>query len=580
MNNFSNNLTVRALNHWRVHSLPTYLGLRLFLSQVPKSEDSNFLVSYLLNKISVRKLGRYRHFFRFKGLTRQGAIENRDMFAASPSTALAEAYALSILSNISSLQNKSYIYSNRWPNSKNSGRSYTYFYSGYRERNLNITNILKKNQDLFVVSNDLKRFYPSIDKQLAISKLKKHLENLKDDKYREFVNIVCQQLIDFSSNGVPIGPALSEVLASIFLENIDSVMYSTLKERYFRYVDDVLMVVSKDEIENIQNKLKKLVEEQGLFLNEEKYDVLTASEWLDNVSNQEEIFTGQQFEQLTNRIELYLWDKPNQKDELSKAFKEMRYAMPVQKFAINASYGRKHLYMKWLVNHTKIYKKILTELKYENINTLLSDTKYLSGQFFNNAYKIKIYPNEKHPSINKLRIQRLRYILNRLIYLTPFNDFNKLIQVSPEISEFYEFRIIINALIKKYVEDLINVPGPAVSTFASTFQSLSSSGEKLVINKFNYSSSLDSLATLLTFGLINPPDDLFKNLEIRDQEFINFCMFKGLNSRKLQDFSYEDELRTLQIGINPSIRDILMTTRFSDKEQINLDALSISNDGY
>lgn len=109
MNTLSNTLSVRALNHWRGYSIPTYLGLRMLLRQVPKSGGSNFLTEYLLRKLPLRKSGRYRSFLRFKGLLASGEINNREMYAASPSTALAEAYALSLLSEIKSLQNRPYV---------------------------------------------------------------------------------------------------------------------------------------------------------------------------------------------------------------------------------------------------------------------------------------------------------------------------------------------------------------------------------------------------------------------------------------------------------------------------------------
>ena len=576
MNRFSNNLSVRALNHWRGYSIPTYLGLRMLLQQVPKSGESNFLTEYLLNKLPLRKSGRYRPFLRFKGFSASGEIDNREMYAASPSTALAEAYALSLLSEISTLQNRPYVYSNLWPTSKMAGRSFTYFYSGYRERNARITGLLAKNTALTLVSEDIRSFYPSIDEQAVLQRLINHLDGVKETRYRDFVESTCRQLIMCTTDGVPVGPALSHVLANLALERFDHEMHALLKERYFRYVDDILMVLERDEIPIIQTRLRELLDEEGFQLNPDKHDVISSSDWLDNLHSREEIFAGQQFDQLLNRIELYLWDRPSRKDELSERFKEKGIAMPIRRFAINVTYGRYHRYMKYLVNTTNIYKRIVLELRHENTSTITSDVSHLYGEFIRIASRIQIAPDNDHQIIRKLQAQRLRYLLNRLVYLTPLVDYEELLGLVPNIAEFHEYKSVIHSLITKSVDELMRIPGPAISTFASIVKELELGEIKFDASRLDSQSVLDSVATLLTFGVVELPDSWTEQLTPSDREYINFCRFKPLASRHLRDFSYEDELRSLQINVNPSLQQALMTTRFSDLENINLDALLMS----
>lgn len=583
MNKFSNNLAVRALNHWRNYNIPTYLGLRILLLQVPKSESSNFLTEYLLNKLPLRKSGRYRHFLRFKGFSPSGDTEYRDMYAASPSTALAEAYALSILSEVKTLKkNKSYVYSNLWPTSKTAGRSFTYFYSGYSDRNARISNLLQHNTNFFVVANDIKGFYPTIDQQIVLTILGKHLDSDKDVKYHDFVVNTCHQLLSCTDKGTPIGPALSHVLANLILEPVDNEMHSLLKERYFRYVDDILMVLEKDEVSIMRKRLEKLMNDQGFKLNPDKEDVISASEWLDNLYNPEERFAGQQFDQLSNRIHLYLWNEPSKKKALADSFKEEGIAMPIQRFAINAIYGRYHRYMKYLVNRDakNMYRMLISNLKHENTHTIMSDVTYLYNRFYEIASRIRIQPDNSHQIIRKLQVQRLRYLLNRLIYLTPYIAYKKLLDITPDMVEFYEYRSLISSLIMKSVSELIKVPGPAVSTFASVFQELALGEVKLETAQIDSPAMLDSLATLTAFRIFEPSRDWIERLDTPDKEYINFCMFTPLSSRILTDFSYEDELRTLQINVDPALRQLLMTTRFSDDEGINLDALLVSAYGY
>lgn len=581
MNKFSNNLAVRALNHWRNYSIPTYLGLRILLLQVPKSESSNFLTEYLLNKLPLRKSGRYRHFLRFKGVSPSGETESRHMYAASPSTALAEAYALSLLFQSGALQNKSGVYSNLRPTSKTAGRSFTYFYSGYSERNARISKLLKQNTNFFVVANDIKNFYPTIDQQVVLKILNKHLDSIKDAKQHNFVENACNQLLS-CTEGVPIGPALSHVLANLVLEPVDSEMYSLLKERYFRYVDDIFMVLEEDEVSTMQKKLESILNEQGFKLNPDKKDIISSSDWSDNVYNPEEKCASQQFHQLSNKILLYLWNEPSKKNALADSFKEEGIAMPIQRFATNATYGRYQRYMKYLVNMdtTNIYRMLIANLKHENTHTIMSDVTYLYDRFYEIASRIQIQPDNSHQIIRKLQVQRLRYLLNRLIYLTPYIAYRKLLDITPDMVEFYEYRSLINSLIMKSVSELIKVPGPAISTFASVFQELALGEVELETAQIDSPATLDSLATLTAFGIFEPPRDWIERLDTPNKEYIKFCMFTPLSSRVLTDFSYEDELRTLQINVDAALRQLLMTTRFSDHEGINFDALLVGAYGY
>jgi hypothetical protein len=576
MDKFSNTLSVRALNHWRAYSIPAYLGLRMLLQQVPKSGASNFLTEYLLNKLPLRKSGRYRCFLRFKGFSASGEIDNREMYAASPSTALAEAYALSLLSEISTLQNRPYVYSYLWPTSKTAGRSFTYFYSGYRERNARITDLLAKNAALTLVSEDIRSFYPSIDQQAALRSLINHLDGIEETKHRDFVESTCRQLTTCTTEGVPVGPALSHVLANLALERLDHEMYTLLKERYFRYVDDILMVLEKDEIPTVRARLEELLGEEGFELNPDKHDVVSSSDWLDNLHSPEEIFAGRQFDQLLNRIGLYLWDSPTRKDELAERFREKGIAMPIQRFALNVTYGRYHRYMKYLVNTTNIYRRIVLELKHENTSTIMSDVSHLYREFIRIASRIQIASDNDHQITKKLQAQRLRYLLNRLVYLTPLTDYEKLLGLAPDILEFYEYRSVIQSLITKSIDELIKIPGPAISTFASITKELELGEIKFDTSRLDSQSVLDSIATLLAFGVVELPESWIERLIPLDREYIDFCRFKPLASRQLTDFSYEDELRSLQINVDPSLQHLLMTTRFSDLENINLDALLMS----
>ena len=467
MDRYSRNLAVRALNHWRGYSISTYLGIRLLLDQLPKSTESNYLTNVLRGKIPLRESGRYRTFYRFKNRLPNNEISCRKMIAASPTTALAESYALDLLRRMKEFKNKPFVYSNRWPESPTTGRDYQYFYSWYAKRNSTITDLLKHNKNLVVVSDDIKNFYPSINKDLVLSILAKRISVIPKNEYKEFISLVCQKLMNLNTPGVPVGPALSHVLADLSLGGIDEEMSKIINGKYLRYVDDILLILDTSEKKRIEQRFNTTIISNGFNLNTEKHDCVEISEWMAGLQTQDETEAGIQFEQLIRRISLYLWNKPEEKYSLSKYFNEKGIPFPIQRLASNASYSRFQQYL----NLTFI--KESHKYKNDNVDIFLSEVEILSNKLFKLAATIKMPIDGNHPLLQKMLTQRLRYQINKLLYVTPIDKYSKILALIPNIPEFYEHKVIIRALITKNIAELIKIPGPATATFASIYLSFS-----------------------------------------------------------------------------------------------------------
>jgi len=244
----SNIIAVRALNHWRPLFIPTYLSLRLLLRQIPDPKTSYYLEKVLVRKLPIRNLPRYRKFVRFKNHKESGEIKYREFFAASPSSALGEAHILKILSNMKSFANRANVFSYRWPLYELGGRSFSYFFSGYQERNNLVTEYLNTDPDYVVVVFDIKNFYPSVNREIVCERLNNHLIDLEDNKLREYISSTCWQMVNVAESGIPIGPGLSHVLGNLALEKLDDRMSKKIGGRYLRYVDDIFLVLSPKEI--------------------------------------------------------------------------------------------------------------------------------------------------------------------------------------------------------------------------------------------------------------------------------------------------------------------------------------------
>jgi hypothetical protein len=584
MNTDCNNLAVRALNYWRPVYTPTYLGLRLFLQQVPQSKSSDYLQQFLPRKLTARNSSRYRRFVRFKGIdNRSQKAEYRDFFAASPSSALGEAYALRELSSIPTLANRKCVFSYGWPGKKE-GQSYSYFFSGYEARMKQVSSLLRMNPRYHVLVEDVRSFYPSIKRDIVFKRLTQHLDKSEVRHSREFLDATCHNVANIAETGIPIGPALSHVFGNIAMESVDARMYRLLGDRYLRYVDDILLVLDPDEIGKVRAEFETLIEAEGLALHgpEGKRDEITAQDWLGNMRTNIERSLGKQFDNLVQRIKLFLWLKPDRLSSLQREFRDEGISLPLMRFAVDARYGRFQRFMDRLIRTTPGGTlSLFSNLRQDDERRLASIASRLRSEFLKAANQIDVRSERGQGMVRRFRVMRLRYLLNRLLYLCPIDNYGNLLELAPAVDEFLEYRGLIMAVMKTSLDPILSLPGPTVTAFASLWQEFGSDhkvpyDERLL----STTGALDSICMLGPYGVAQVPNPWIESLPDADSELVRFSLLQSRNSRISGDLTYEDEVRTLQLGASVANLQGIMRSRFDDLESVSPDALLLSDYGY
>lgn len=128
--------------------------------------------------------------------------------------------------------------------------------------------------DIWVCGTDIKTFYDSIHQDRLSRVLRKRI------KFWPALRLIEHALVtptvpkntrryrhaDYRpEKGVPQGLAISNILASIYMEDVDRPM-RTMGIVYYRYVDDVLMFGSKEAVQLALEKLKTRLKYRGLSL--------------------------------------------------------------------------------------------------------------------------------------------------------------------------------------------------------------------------------------------------------------------------------------------------------------------------
>lgn len=110
---------------------------------------------------------------------------------------------------------------------------------------------------------DVKKFYPSIDKEILKEKFRKIL---KDKRALELLD----KIIDSVESGVPIGNYTSQWFANFYLQDLDHFIKEKLHIPYYiRYMDDmVLFHRNKKELHKVKIAIEEFLKQEGLTLKE------------------------------------------------------------------------------------------------------------------------------------------------------------------------------------------------------------------------------------------------------------------------------------------------------------------------
>ncbi|MEN8134103.1 MAG: reverse transcriptase domain-containing protein [Thermodesulfobacteriota bacterium] len=125
---------------------------------------------------------------------------------------------------------------------------------------------------------DIKSFYDTIDHDILIGIIKSRV------KSKKLINLIKSSLktptvpINYKKKvkdkykriyGVPQGLSISNILANIYLKEVD-VKLQSIGAKYIRYVDDILIFIDENDTSNVEGEVRQILLEYHLSLNESK----------------------------------------------------------------------------------------------------------------------------------------------------------------------------------------------------------------------------------------------------------------------------------------------------------------------
>ncbi len=452
---------------------------------------------------------RYNSFEIVKDAAKNKPPTYRNCITGSPLTTLAEAYVLSLMAKQAAFTVPPCAYSYLWPDAGMAGRNFEHFLDGYEQRNLRVAELLAAAPDHMAVVADLKAFYPSVDRQRLRDKVAARLGQIQDTAasgpIRKFAEAFLS--LPIPRTGLPIGPNLSHVLGHLALESVDRAMMEKYGERYLRYVDDVIVVCPKAEAGNALATLRQALDAEGLTLNEAKEDTVEPTTWTDECVSFSTQGDGESFESLLEAITVFLVFSPKSADVLHKRFRDEGFSLPIARLC---SLARSERYQAHFMGQLSRFGGWWAWVKswFATETSLIETARSIRSRLLKQAERLAEKETPTTPMRRRWYAQKRRYVLNRLLYLLPPQELPRLMQLTPDIDEFVESRVVLESLISGDATNILKYPGRVVSTLCQLWpEHHPATAPKVVWPKTGSRADAESATHLGLFLSLAPPEE-------------------------------------------------------------------------
>ena len=568
-------IATRALNASRKLHMPTYMALRFLVQTVAGNNNSDWIYQTVARKYLLSDIPSFYKFPKFKKNNDKGEPVYREFIVPGPLSSLAESVVLGYLSQDVQFEKNKHVYSYIWPDSIHCPYNFEHYVSGYLKRNADIAEYLKLNPGKLVIVSDIEKFYPSINQEVVRARFGIKLErsNLPSEAKLLAARFL-EDLFSFfpEGKGVITGSEFSHVVGDIALEKIDKALMNEYGDAYFRYVDDIVIIVDPEDKEKAVSLLESLAGEEGLTINAEKNDVITSVSWLRHGPHNDQFVREGSFEALVFKIKTYLQVNPDRDESLNQALKEAGFSIPISRLSkASKSSGFIDKLIDFISNGWKVAIKAVAL----NEETLVEEARQVREGLYREILQQTEADTPEGATLRKWHLQKLRYLVNRAVYTFPHDELGFLRKKIQKYPEFVDSVSLLSALIDGDYKTLLNMPGAALNACAGILYQNGRSLDDLTIDPTISPAQVESASVLALWGVISLVFSDSESLNRNVLDYLKVSSGNTLAPRDINSFTYLDEISSL--GIHKSKEDRLNTleSRFIDSEGWVLDALDI-----
>ena len=348
---------------------------------------------------------------------------------------------------------------------------------------------------------------------------------------------------DFKGRGIATGPEFSHTLANVLLAQADRDLETRYPQSYFRYIDEIILVVDRRDQNSASQRIAAVFGDLGLELNADKTDVVSSEEWLGHPPSHRPA-SRESFEALVFRLKLYIALQPHRFGELSSAFAAEGFNIPLGRIRTASTAGR---FRKAVELYHQRGWKVVLEALLDTPASLARSAQQLRVNFLSRLSSLAAVAVPDGPTRRKWHVKRIRFLTNRLLYLAPTSEWGLITEAISDLHEFADTNALLRLLRSGDASTLLNMPGPAVTTAASLLHQIEGPRGQVELPSNLTFPQIHSASILLLFGVARGPvEGAFQTSE-SERDFLAFCSEQSRAVRSRNDFTYLDEIQSVQI---------------------------------
>ena len=517
----------------------------------------------------------YNRILYYKQMDKNGGCEFRDLYIPGPNEIVAETALLGECANITEVfQPRHGVYSYRLSSGAETKGVYKYYFYGFLDRHQAIARACDENPDSEVIYTDIRGFYPSVSLERARNVWSSAcFEGKLPDRSRDLgMKLLENQACTTgnSGSGLLIGPMFSHLIGNLVLRDIDSRMAAIAPGRYFRYVDDFVIVAPKKEAYELENKLKDMLNKIELEIHEEKRMPVCAQRWLEVADFFEDEESPVSWKTFIGQLKQLMLFRPDSRLEMEDKLRNAEIRVRPK------DYSEVRQDSDFLSRAKTLVENSWFTLRMHNLgpNRIIQEGFQLRSRYMRQLFETLQYMESSDSLGRKMSISRIRYLLSRLAYLaTP----PQLLEIANSIANIDEVRIfeaILRALENRDVSDLLRFGSIAVKSVAPSLL-LDPRPVRCSISELSEEAS-QALAVLLLYGV-----PLEISGELPEDPMTQFCRGgHGISEIYESPDMYFRELACLHGLDEPDVLRWCMETAFDRDEEMASDMMDIVDMSY
>lgn len=489
-------LAVRTANEYRRRDVVSYLALR-FMFHAESAKRDRWATEIASDLTLTRTNLPYRHSRVYRGVTERGLIDYRDLYFPGPAEMLAEASLLQECMRAGgAFERGACVYSNVLADFDSRHGMIDPYFRWWKTRQSDIARTASTIPDGLVLFFDIKTFYSAVSQGLAVDSWRVAVQ--KSELPRRAAALGEKLLSDYArvaskSGALLMGPMFAHMMGNLVLRAFDAAMTAAAPGAYFRYVDDIAIVVP-----DIHHNMKKIVQQNlpnGLILNESKTLQMNAGEWARRTQSFASESGARYWVRLVSALQYFLVTHSDKSSRLLALFRDEGIRLPVRDYAHSARTRgylerlRMRLMQPW-------FDRALAPSTPEDVlKTAQEARREILFRFLRAAQRGIAGEGMER----KFDVRFLRYAAGRLLYLASPSELGTVEKSIENVLELTDLHAIYRALRTNDVSALLPFSGAVAQAAA---QLLASVGQPVQCEHVSWPSELQfAWAVLRIFGV-------------------------------------------------------------------------------